>query len=1490
MAQTSYGTITITDTTDIERIYVVYAKSINNTDAPTAAVNTWTESITQAPGSGNYIWQRMVIAKSGIVTPTYGNPVCITGPEGEAGRHLASTTTEYTVATNAAVITTSNMNNYTWSCNVPAYNSNYPSYWVRITNIYADSADYTESYGGEVLGGEQTDYSNTTINETNTIYIIYKDEGISGAIAVAENAASIAADAAGIAEGAATQAGLNIRTITRIWNARTSSSMISAPNVHITESSDSVYNQWTTSKPTLNSNYPYYFYCDEFCTGGGNYNWSKVILDTSLLSQYQINALDAKVKNFWWDSSGAHVASGKNGNEVTTGSISTYGYHALMGLTGIRFGYDNAKVVDLDSTIPAVRFYQPPTINGNVVTEGKLTMSLANNSLMFLNPTNGSTVQAELNSTGLKLIHGGIEAGTKNTNNYIYVWSEDDSNHALTIGNSSTNKTDWRIVAGNKFGVDKAGNLYASNANISGTIVVAPNSDSNVPTKDEMTSAINDIAIGGKSVHTLMSSNTTGADYVSILTWTAEGYNTSWEINTTATPLTNVKIGDTCRVAYKVSNMGTSDNRPYVYVVGEVTNKSSTNITMTMHGLDTTIIDGGNIITNSIGANQIAANSISAMHMTLSDSTNLATVNEQYTASLPTDLDASYQAAISGGYLTKKVATQTYLMLTDYPPNSFKQNDELYYEFYGKAATAGTVTLSAWGYTGTPPAHTYSHSNGVDISLTTSEAFYSGTLKLSAAGWANATTYLLGFGDNRDTKSQIYVRKVVIRRKYAGELIVDGSITANHMTANSITIGNMDSNTAGKVNNGDSALSKVNYYNRTCHVGNSSNTQTNLWRKFASYTETRTNADPFITFDVMSSGDMSNLKRSGRLKAHVRTSGTAGTVDTAACTLQWINHSEGITLSDFVLAYKATSGTDVKIELWCRCPTSWVGYRFNMVEEGDRTSTRSTAMWTMYDSFTADGVASITSGYTQVASTEIDAARTTATNYIYADSSGIRIASANPSTQNQRLTLTSSEAAFYTSDNVKRLTLNSSDGVIAGLVTKGHTVVNDNGLMVYDSSNTSIAELGASLRIGTSTGQRVQIKSDGVYIYNQSNVQYGYYGSFTRVGDYNDKNVRIDSDGVKINSSTDSVIALFGATARVGPSNTRHIEIKDGGLQVYQNSSSVMAHIGYGLGNSSSGTANAAYYSFGPRKSGTEVGNYSLASGLYNEASGYISHAEGYETAAIGKFGDHAEGYKTTASGSYGAHAEGYQCVASHTSAHAEGESTVASGSSSHAEGAGSQALATNAHAEGDFTTVAVNADHGHAEGYQSTVTGKWGCHAEGYMCTASGDYGSHAEGYHCTASGDTAHAGGYYTIAAGDYQTVIGRYNASNTSSLFIVGYGGNNNSRSNAFEITGTGSVYVGTQLVHSSDRRLKTHISYLGDESVNFINKLKPAYYIKDGGKHVGFYAQDVAEIDKWDCMIGEEMNGYMTLSYMDLIAPLVKYCQHLEKRIEQLENKI
>ena len=133
-----------------------------------------------------------------------------------------------------------------------------------------------------------------------------------------------------------------------------------------------------------------------------------------------------------------------------------------------------------------------------------------------------------------------------------------------------------------------------------------------------------------------------------------------------------------------------------------------------------------------------------------------------------------------------------------------------------------------------------------------------------------------------------------------------------------------------------------------------------------------------------------------------------------------------------------------------------------------------------------------------------------------------------------------------------------------------------------------------------------------------------------------------------------------------------------------------------------------------------------------------------------------AEGYNTTASGDY-SHAEGGLTTASGDRSHVEGNQTTASGSCSHAEGA--------------YTTAST--------GYS---------HAEGFKTTASGGY-SHAEGYQTTASGSASHAGGYHTKALHDYEVANGKFNQSNSDTLYSIGDGTADDARHNAFEITATG-----------------------------------------------------------------------------------------------------
>lgn len=176
MSQVSYGTITITDTNDIESITVEYNRNQSSSSAPSATDSGWS---TTRPdwAQGYYIWQRTRVHKSGTTVDkdVIGTAVCITGSTGSTGapgRGLTDSSTQY-----CNYGTGEPANNYSgWVDAPPSYDSSKPNYWVMITNTY--SAAPTPEI------------------------IKYKDEALTKAVADAAIANSIATHANENAQGA----------------------------------------------------------------------------------------------------------------------------------------------------------------------------------------------------------------------------------------------------------------------------------------------------------------------------------------------------------------------------------------------------------------------------------------------------------------------------------------------------------------------------------------------------------------------------------------------------------------------------------------------------------------------------------------------------------------------------------------------------------------------------------------------------------------------------------------------------------------------------------------------------------------------------------------------------------------------------------------------------------------------------------------------------------------------------------------------------------------------------------------------------------------------------------------------------------------------------------------------------------------------------------------------------------------------------------------
>lgn len=251
----------------------------------------------------------------------------------------------------------------------------------------------------------------------------------------------------------------------------------------------------------------------------------------------------------------------------------------------------------------------------------------------------------------------------------------------------------------------------------------------------------------------------------------------------------------------------------------------------------------------------------------------------------------------------------------------------------------------------------------------------------------------------------------------------------------------------------------------------------------------------------------------------------------------------------------------------------------------------------------------------------IDDASKIASNYIHADSSGIRIASANPATQKQRIWLTSGRIDFYNADdtsigaisgdvarfgklNHTYVNINGNDGDIdiykngylkakySSTITlyggssasganpkvelsstafnmydsngKVRSVINASGLDIKDTDgSTSVALFAASSRIGKAASGHVIVDSTGMTVYDTNNK----------------KRTAVNASGLTVYDASEVDVGNFAATARIGKSNSSRFLMNATSLQAYDSSNKMYFEVSssglkYGTDLSASGTTN----------------------------------------------------------------------------------------------------------------------------------------------------------------------------------------------------------------------------------------------------------------------------------------------------------------------------
>lgn len=297
-----------------------------------------------------------------------------------------------------------------------------------------------------------------------------------------------------------------------------------------------------------------------------------------------------------------------------------------------------------------------------------------------------------------------------------------------------------------------------------------------------------------------------------------------------------------------------------------------------------------------------------------------------------------------------------------------------------------------------------------------------------------------------------------------------------------------------------------------------------------------------------------------------------------------------------------------------------------------------------------------------------DAAKT-ATNYISADTNGIRIASSSPSTATTYQHQTATETEFIV-DSESRL-LVSGDGIRVG---KPYVSV--------DTDNESHMEINYhSLQL---------VDRDG--------------NTYFFVSDLRDRDGYVTDEFVCDGETTEFALSVscrpITAVATIDGVQATNVEYGASYVKLADApSSGSILSVRYEPMPAFSQELKA--YTLGTRKEHQRIGTYSTVEGTDNTASGECSHAEGVGTTASAR-SSHSEGYQTEAIGS---------------DSHAEGNSTDATGMVSHAEGFVTKASGTYSHAEGDYSVA--RGESSHAEGYYTQAFGN-NSHAQNYGTIAA--------------------------------------------------------------------------------------------------------------------------------------------------------------------------
>ena len=497
MAQVSYGTITITDITDIDNIQNYYLAT-SASSGVTTSTSGWTTGIQSMTSTNQYLWNYEQILGTGGVVINTTTPVII-GRYGQNGQPGVSITSidEYYKANNSSTTKPTSWNavnvidkptasnKYLWNYQVIHYSNNTTegsASEARIIGVYGDKGEKgddgispTVSKSGSTVTITDAEGNIVTVSDgTNgTSYYTHIRYATSSAGANMTSTPTSSTIYIGIYSGTSATApttansytwskymgtngtnGISVTKVTPIYYLKTSSGSVpTAPSSGTVITSTSTgTGVWTTAIPTYVNGGTYYTSTQTYLSGGTSPVSSTAVIDQALTTAnsnaYGAYNVATGINQHFWSIESDYATGIPAGSYITDTIIDTFksnktGGNLLTRSDGIWIRNGIQTLASLTGS--ALQFYNPSDSNH------PLQLSIgANGTLQSGNYVYTSGTYSD-SGTKIDLTNGSIYTpGFRTDGSNTYIRGEINALSGK-IGNNSTNY--WTI--GNNFNYDQ---------------------------------------------------------------------------------------------------------------------------------------------------------------------------------------------------------------------------------------------------------------------------------------------------------------------------------------------------------------------------------------------------------------------------------------------------------------------------------------------------------------------------------------------------------------------------------------------------------------------------------------------------------------------------------------------------------------------------------------------------------------------------------------------------------------------------------------------------------------------------------------------------------------------------------------------------------------------------------------------------------------------------------------------------------------------------